>query len=523
MSAADEHTTARRLSRRNFLLGLGLGTAAAGAGAYGVDQWVGHSGPAPRHKDPHHHRRRRFGLYRSAPHLKPPLLHVSKLAPGTGTGLLFLTPAGGAGQYGPMIADNTGEPVWFHALSGPWPPSTKREAGAEFSTNFRVSQYKGKRVLSWWQGQLGLGTTGESRYVIADDQYRQLTSFPAGNGLHGDTHEFAIATDDTALITFYQAIPADLSSIGGPSSGSLLDCGFQRLDIATGDVLFQWRASDHISYEESYRPITGQGTSSSPWDFFHINSVDVDVDGSYLISARHTWAVYKIDQTTGTVVWRLNGKESDFQMDHRARFSWQHDARHHGSSRISLFDDGAGVYKTASHSRGLLLTLDTDSMTARMTEEYLLPGVLAYAQGSVQLEPDHDVFVGWGSEPVISEYTHDGRLLFEAALPHNSDSYRSYRFAWSATPTWPPAVAVESTTRSPRVFASWNGATEVAKWRLLAGEKPHGLRPIGQVAKSGFETTLHAAQASSSDRYFAVVAMDSRGHTLGRSKAARAA
>ena len=48
------------------------------------------------------------------------------------------------------------------------------------------------------------------------------------------------------------------------------------------------------------------------YDYLHLNSVEVDTDGNLLISARNTWTVYKVDRSTGAVLWRLGGKRSDF-------------------------------------------------------------------------------------------------------------------------------------------------------------------------------------------------------------------
>lgn len=65
---------------------------------------------------------------------------------------------------------------------------------------------------------------------------------PVGN-MDGDLHDFVITANDTALVTIYDPIPADLSSVGGPELGWLYDGVFQEIDIATGKLLFEWRAS----------------------------------------------------------------------------------------------------------------------------------------------------------------------------------------------------------------------------------------------------------------------------------------
>jgi hypothetical protein len=148
---------------------------------------------------------------------------------------------------------------------------------------------------------------------------------------YGDLHEFKITENDTALVTIYDTIPANLSSIGGPELGWLLDGVFQEIDIATGQLIFEWRASEHLPISSTFMEIDDHGQSEGdPFDYFHINSVDKDTWGNYLISARHTHTVSNIDSTTGALLWTLGGRVNEFtDLSDGAvtNFSWQHDAR----------------------------------------------------------------------------------------------------------------------------------------------------------------------------------------------------
>ncbi|HEX8714345.1 MAG TPA: hypothetical protein VF706_02160, partial [Solirubrobacteraceae bacterium] len=71
------------------------------------------------------------------------------------------------------------------------------------------------------------------------------------------------------------------------------------------------------------------------------------------------------------------------------------------------------------------------------------------------------------------------------------------------------------------VYASWNGATEVASWRVLAGPSPTSLAPVAGAARSGFETAL-AAPSLASRAYVQVQALDARGTVIGASRVAKA-
>ena len=55
--------------------------------------------------------------------------------------------------------------------------------------------------------------------------------------------------------------------------------------------------------------------------------------------------------------------------------------------------------------------------------------------------------------------------------------YRAFRFPWSGRPLSPPAVlaSLNNTGEETIVHASWNGATDVASWRVLAGKQPGSL------------------------------------------------
>src|SRR5262249_52349403 len=153
----------------------------------------------------------------------------------------------------------------------------------------------------------------------------------AGNGYQADLHEFQLTAAGTALLTVVQPVPADLRAVGGPAAGTFLDGIVQEVDVVSGRVVFEWHASDHVALTESYAP------PQDPFDFFHANSIDVDTDGTLLVSARHTWTVYKLDRKTGAVIARIGGKQSNYTFAAGASFYWQHDARRQPDGTITIF------------------------------------------------------------------------------------------------------------------------------------------------------------------------------------------
>ena len=439
--------------------------------------------------------------FRSRPDLTPPPVEVTTAAHGTAPGLLFLAPKREVAQAGPMILDDQGRVVWFEPLD------TKGVA------DFKVQRYDGRPVLTWWRGRADKGV-GDGYYVIADESYRQIATVVPGRGLAGDIHEFLITPRDTALISIYRRLPHDLSALGGPKEGEIFDGTVQELDIRTGRVLFEWHSIDHVALEESYEqaPPADQGEAAAPFDYFHLNSIAENEDGDLLLSARHTHAIYKVSRADGEVVWRLGGKRSDFRLGPGVTFALQHDARPQGGGILTLFDNGPEADGT--RSRALVLRLDEPGHRATLVRSYEHPRHLhSESQGDAQALPDGHVLVGWGSNPVVSEFDESGQLLLDLRFGgEGADSYRAFRFDWHGRPTELPAVAVDGDT----VYVSWNGATDVARWQLAAGPTAAATTPLASVARTGFET---AVPVHTDQPWIRVRALSARGTVLGTSRA----
>jgi hypothetical protein len=439
--------------------------------------------------------------FRSRPDLKPPAVGVNvRASDDVAPGYVFVAVKKGAGQDGPMILDNQGRLVWF--------------SKDRYATDFKVQTYKGEPVLTWWQGGIVAGH-GVGKYVIFDSSYREVRQVRAGNGYRGDLHEFSITPEDTALLTAYTETSTDLSPIGGPKDAPVWDGIAQEVDIETGEVLFEWHSLEHVGVEESYRPPPED--PDEPLDYFHINSIEVEPDGNFLIDAKGTYAVYKVDRESGAILWRLGGKRSDFEMGEGTRTVSQHDARRQEDGTITIFDNGAPP-EVHDQSRGIVVELDMDAMKATLVREYTHPEEpLSTSQGNMQVLPNSNVFVGWGTEPFTSEYSEEGKLLFDLRFAGETQSYRAFRQTWSGRPAEDPAIAAEKGKADKvNIYASWNGATEVTTWRVLAGSGPEKLEPVGSVPWSGLETAM---AIRTEEPYVAVRAEDGSGRVLGASKA----
>jgi hypothetical protein len=446
--------------------------------------------------------------FRSRPDLRPPTVTVTASSPATAPGEIFAAPYDGPGQSGPMILESDGGLVWFKAL----PKYTS-------ATNLRVQEYAGKPVLTWWQGDISIHGFGQGEGVILDDAYAPIARVRAGNGLQADLHEFQLTPQGTALITAYDPIHCDLASVGGPADGAVTDGTFQEIDVRTGLVMFQWTSLDHVALAESYAPASVSDIAF-PFDYFHINSINLDEDSSLLISARNTWTAYDLNAQTGQINWQLGGKHSSFALGAGVATAWQHDPRQLANGAFSIFDNGASP-TVHSQSRGIVVSLEPQSKTATLVSQFThTPPILTQSQGNIQAQPNGDWFVGWGEVPDFSELSPTGALLFDAHFPAGDQSYRDLRFAWTGAPATRPALALVAAHGSAAahsagtVYVSWNGATLVASWRVFVGDSPRSLKPVAQAARSGFETTI-ALPAGKAGKYASVQALGAAGQVLG--------
>jgi arylsulfotransferase ASST len=439
--------------------------------------------------------------FRSRPDLTMPAIQTATPTGAVAPGHTFVTVGTPKVTSGPLIVDNSGDPIWFQPVPG------------KSLADFKVQQYGGQSVLTWWEGTIVSPGFGRGQIVIADTSYRVLQQVTAAHGYQADLHEFLITPAGTALLTAYNQVPADLSSIGGSRSGSVLDGVVQEIDLSTGAPVFEWHSLQHVGLEDSYSPVPKSG--GSPFDYFHINSIELDTDGNLLVSARNTWTVYKIDRRSGEVIWRLGGKKSSFTMGTGTNFEWQHDARRQPDGSITLFDDAASPQKEP-RSRGLLLHVDESARTASLVREYTNYGLTATSQGNVQLLPNGNVFIGWGALPNYTEFDAAGAIVLDARFLSANQSYRAYKQPWSGRPSEAPAIAAERGASQVTVYASWNGATEVARWQVLAGPDPQPLTAAGSAPRRGFETAMAVKLGAG---YVAAQALDATGTVLGTSRA----
>ena len=454
--------------------------------------------------------------YRTLPELRPVGMCMRR-APGrsAGRGHILVTPRSRpewrrGDQHSVMILSDRGDVLWYSPR-----PNVARD--------LKIVRYRGRRMLAFYEW----APRGTSFYGLLDSSYQLVTKIRAGNGYRINTHELQVTPSGTAYLSAYQPVRLP----GSPRP--VMDFVIQEVDLESGDVLFEWHALDHVPTSASYEPALGHGA----WDYFHGNSIEPPPSrrGSIIVSARNTSAVYAIDRSTGAVRWILGGKQDAFGLvahHPRRQFCAQHDARRQPNGDITLFDNGGPALGTmrdcpTHKARVMRFRLDGRRRRAHLVRTIASEpssatgaGYFVWAMGNAQRQGNGDMLINWGTTGRVTTVSPGGHVHFGLQLERYT--YRAVRGAWVGRPLGRPAVvARRHGLQSMTVWASWNGATEIRRWRVLAGSAPSRLRRVGRPFRfHGLETTMRVPTAA---RYVAVVALDAAGAPLGRSRVVRVA
>lgn len=434
--------------------------------------------------------------FRSRPDLAPvridvKLLDEERVAPG----LVAVTPHVPGGQAGATLVDNAGETVWHY---------TPADINT-YAYCLKVQTYNGEPVLTWSESAKRTGY-GYGHFAIANQSYEIVARVQGGNGVNAlDVHDMALSEYGTAWVFSYH--PVWVATAG--AERNVLECVIQEIDVSTGDVWWEWHSLDHVPTDESY--LLPPESLDEAWDYIHVNSISVDHDNNLLISSRTNHAIYKIDVVNHQVIWRLGGKASDFPLAEDAVFAVQHDAQRRDDGTLSLLDNLDSDNQV--NSRGLVFELDEEGMTATLVQEFYRDGGMhAPYQANMQTLENGNVFIGWGSGPRCNEFTADGEMIFDMRYRAGT-SYRGYRVDWSATPSTPIDYVLEGAADDTLTcHISWNGATEIAEWRVIGGSDSTSATEVTRVAKTSFETELTGVSISA---YLEAQALNAAGQILG--------
>ncbi|KAJ5825912.1 hypothetical protein N7474_003050 [Penicillium riverlandense] len=396
-------------------------------------------------------------------------------------------------QIGPYIYDNDGILIW---------------AGSPMTDNLNVFDFKavwhmdGDPRLSFiWQRDFEGSTPGSG--MVLNHHYEIENEVGVTNNLAAfNMHEFNILPGGkTAVACTYRSQEKDLSDFDRPNEKTWLQTGgFVEIDIATSEVLHEWDSLDRVNLHESNMYHAWDAPAGKPGsDYVHINAVDKNNAGNYIISMRYTNTLYYIDGKDGHIIWRLGGADSDFEINFT--FSFQHDVKFvssNGTHHVISFMNNASTERgnDEDHSCAFVVEIDETDMSAKVIRRINRPdGGLTRLRGNVQLLPNDNVFIGWSERGYHTEHAPNGDLLLTARFASTRYStYRAYKFPFIGRPLTPPDVVssvygTNDEDLTTIVYASWNGATDVAGWNFYAQAYDRGDKVlIGYADKVDFET-----------------------------------
>ncbi len=446
-------------------------------------------------------RRRRF---RTLPALRPtPFCVAARRGATVHSGAILVSPRPDPRrnpheQFGLMLISSTGKLLWY----------LPRPAKVH---DLKAVRYRGQPMLAYFE------RTDGGFYQLLDEHYRPVARIRADGG-PTDEHELRIAADGTAL----------LGSDPIVRGGRLYNYVAQRIDIASRAVRWRWAALDHVALGDSFEA----KPHGVPWDYFHGNAIDPPTadDPTVMVSARNTSALYGIDPQTGATRWILGGKRDQFHLRRHPKwvFCTQHDAQRLPGDRLLLFDNG-GAHIAADPrcplhpARALLFRMDVKRKRIRLLHSWSSVGLaksggglLSGWVGSAALLPGDAMLVDWGQVPRVSEMGRDGRENLLLRLRYWS--YRAGPAHWVGRPDGVPAMVARRSGQHVSVWASWNGATEIRRWQVLAGFAADVLAPVG--APVPFEDLETRIVVRTGQPWVAVRALAADGSVLGTAKPA---
>ncbi len=259
------------------------------------------------------------------------------------------------------------------------------------------------------------------------DTLRMNGSYPV------DFHEGHMLPNGNYVVLGADNRIVDMSAIvpGGSTTAIVAGAVFQERTLG-GTTVFEWKSLDHIPVTDATEDID---LTQPSIDYIHVNSINVDTDGNYLVSCRHLDEVIKVSRLTGSVMWRFGGsksKRNQFTILNDSEggfsgFSHQHEAFRTAAGRIMLLDNGN--LKPTPYTRAVEYEIDETLKTARRTWSYRpTPDIFTYSMGSVQELPNGNIVLGWGqtmSSIIAQEVSRDGTVQVE--LRQDSIRILSYR------------------------------------------------------------------------------------------------
>lgn len=229
------------------------------------------------------------------------------------------------------------------------------------------------------RGEMGFaGGTGIAEIDGTGKMLWRIDMDKAAGGKHKIIHHDVRMDKNGNIVTLIRNTKLfDMAAVGGAGIDTLGGDGILVMDT-TGKELWTWSVWD--VWDIANDPFIKRFA----YDRFHVNSLNFDTDGNYLVSVAIEDQIWKINAKTGKLMWKL-GKNGDFKMDTTCYFSFQHSVNIDSEGNLMVFDNSLW----AKVSGGVSFVLDTVKMTATTKIKATLPkSKYTSRMGSAYLMPN---------------------------------------------------------------------------------------------------------------------------------------
>lgn len=244
--------------------------------------------------------------------------------------------------------------------------------------NGKMAYYELKPGQSFWSNDFG-------KYYLMDQSFTVVDSVGC-DGRLTDVHDLQMTPSGNYILLCTVDSLMDLSGItidgqAGYANTIVRGQGIQEVTPA-GNAVFEWNPFDENLVSDMYDEqwTLNYDADNLVLDWTHLNSVEYDYDGNFIISARHFNQIQKIDRTNNEIMWRLGGKRNDFGTWDDA-FTGQHDARRKSNGNLTLFNNAqfAGIQA----ARPMEFFIDENQNTALVVDQYFYNmNMISLAMGS---------------------------------------------------------------------------------------------------------------------------------------------
>jgi Arylsulfotransferase (ASST) len=323
-----------------------------------------------------------------------------------------------ANEYGIAI-DNTGRVVWYVRLADP------------ATLNFQP-QPTGR----YYTHPIAADPRNPAPWLEIDPLGRVTRTLGCARGLVPRFHDLIAIPDGSYWVMCDEIRTMDLSGVGGVAGALVTGTVIQHVSEA-GGLLFEWSPFEHFEITD----LDSASRVGPSVNWTHGNALDLDADGTLVVSFRSLSEITKIDTRTGAVVWRLGGLRNEFVFGNEpSPFFRQHGVRLTAAGHLLLLDN----LGHPAGSRGERYAIDPALRTARLLVSYApsVP-VIASLGGTTQDLPNGHTLVAFGNGGRVQEYDAVGRTVWQ--IEGNSGYvFRAQRIRWLYAPGVGSDVVVRS-------------------------------------------------------------------------------